>query len=202
MASSNGSHNIWAIVLAAGISSRMGDPKLLLEWGDHSILEETVDQVQGAGYDGVVVVLGENWEELDDLLGDRPVKTARNLNFRSGMSSSIKAGVAFLESDATAFAIVLADQPLIKSKTHDLVLAKFRSSKAGICVPVFEETIGHPVVFSAKYRADMFALQGDHGARGVLDLRADDVTRYEVKTPEVVASINTKIEYDEQKKLS
>ena len=198
MSNSNGSHNIWAIVLAAGISSRMGNPKLIMEWSDHTILEETVDQVLGAGYDGVVVVLGDNWEELEDLLGDRPVKTARNLNYRSGMSSSIKAGVAFLDSDATAFAIVLADQPLIKSKIHDLVLAKFRSSKTGICVPVFEDATGHPVVFSSKYRADMFALQGDHGARGVLDLYAGDVTRFEVKTPEVVASINTKNEYDEQ----
>jgi len=176
----------------------MGNPKLIMEWSDHTILEETVDQVLGAGYDGVVVVLGDNWEELEDLLGDRPVKTARNLNYRSGMSSSIKAGVAFLDSDATAFAIVLADQPLIKSKVHDLVLAKFRSGKTGICVPVFEDATGHPVVFSSKYRADMFALQGDHGARGVLDLYAGDVTRFEVKTPEVVASINTKKEYDEQ----
>ena len=201
MSESNGSHRIWAIVLAAGISSRMGNPKLSMPWGDHTILEETISQVLDAGYDGIVVVLGENWEEMEDLLGDRPVKTARNLNFRSGMSSSIKAGVAFLDADATAFSIVLADQPRIKAKTHNLVLAKFRSAKKGICVPVFEDVIGHPVVFSSRFRADMFALQGDHGARGVLDLHANEVTRFEVKAAEVVSSINTKKDYDEQKKL-
>lgn len=196
--SDHSSHRIWAIILAAGISSRMGRPKLALPWGDHTILEETTDQVLGAGYEGVVVVLGEAREELEQLLGNRPVKTARNLNFRSGMSSSIKAGVAFVDADATAFAVVLGDQPRITSRIHQLVLAHYRKSGKGICAPLYEGVLGHPVIFAAKYRSEMFALQGDHGARGVLELHKDDVTSFEVKHSEVVASINTRKDYDEQ----
>ena len=192
-------HRIWAIILAAGISSRMGSPKLALPWGKHTMLEETTDQVLGAGYEGAVVVLGEAREILEPLLADRPVKAARNLNFRSGLSSSIKAGVAFVDSDATAFALVPADQPLVTTRMHQLVLAHFRRSGKGICAPKFEGVVGYPVIFSAKYRSEMFALQGDHGARGLLDLHKDDVSVFEVKYPEVIASINTPRDYDEHR---
>lgn len=199
--SDHSSHRIWAIILAAGVSSRMGRPKLALTWGDHTILEETTDQVLEAGYDGVVVVLGDGWEEMERLLGDRSVKTARNLNFRSGMSSSIKAGVAFIDPDATAFAVVLGDQPRVTARLHQLVLAHFRKSGKGICAPQYEGVIGHPVVFSAKYRSEMFALQGDHGARGVLDLHKGDLSTFDVKYAEVVESINTMKDYDQHLEL-
>jgi molybdenum cofactor cytidylyltransferase len=165
------------------------------------MLEETTDQVLEAGYDGVVVVLGDSWEEMERLLRARPVKSARNLNFRSGLSSSIKAGVAFVDADATAFAIVLADQPRVSAKLHQLVLAHYRKSGKGICAPMHEGVVGHPVVFGAKYRSEMFALQGDHGARGVLELHKDDLSTFEVRHPEVVASINTREDYDEQLQL-
>jgi molybdenum cofactor cytidylyltransferase len=199
--SDSSSHRIWAIILAAGISSRMGRPKLTLPWGEHTILEETTDQVLEAGYEGVVVVIGDRWEELEGLMSQKPVKTARNLNFRSGLSSSIKAGVAFLDPDATAFAVVLGDQPRITTRIHHLVLAHFRKSGKGICAPMHDGVIGHPVIFDSKYRSEMFALQGDHGARGVLDLHRNDVSTFEVKYPEVVVSINTMKDYEEQHQL-
>jgi molybdenum cofactor cytidylyltransferase len=197
--SEHGAHRIWATILAAGISSRMGRPKLSLPWGRHTILEETTDQVLAAGYDGVVVVLGDPRDELEPLLAERPVKMARNLNFRSGLSSSIKAGVAFIDSDATAFALVLANQPLITAKMHQLVLANFRKCGKGICAPVHDGTVGHPVIFSAKHRTDMFALQGDHGERGLLDLYRDDLFTFEVKHPEIIQTISTPQDYEEQK---
>jgi molybdenum cofactor cytidylyltransferase len=197
--SDHSSHRIWAIILAAGISSRMGRPKLSLPWGDHTILEETTDQVLEAGYDGVVVVLGDGREEFERLLESRPVKTARNLNFRSGMSSSIKAGVAFIDPDATAFAIVMGNQPGVNARLHQLVLAHYRKSGKGICAPQHDGTTGHPVIFAAKYRSEMFALQGDHGTRGVMELHKDDLSLFEVKSPEIVTSINTMQEYEEHR---
>ncbi len=194
------SHSIWAIVLAAGISSRMGKPKLLMPWGDHTMIEEVVDQVVAAEYDGIVVVLGEWWEEMQECLDDRDVKFARNLNFRSGVAGSIKAGVAFLDSTATAFAIVLGDQPNIKAKTHKLVMANFRKAKKGVCVPVYDGVIGHPVIFSAEYRSRMFGLQGDSGARRLVEGNKDDLAQLELKAPEIVGSINTQNDYDSQMK--
>lgn len=197
--SDNGEHRIWATILAAGVSSRMGKPKLSLPWGEHTILEEATDQVLDAGYDGVVVVLGDQRETLEPLLNNRPVKTARNLNYRAGMSTSIKAGVAFVDSDATAFAVVFADQPSITAKMHQLVQANFRKSGKGICAPMFDGVLGHPVIFSARYRNEIFALQGDHGEKSLMDQHKDDLFTFEVKYPEVVQSINTQEEYEEQR---
>jgi len=190
-----------AIVLAAGTSSRMGRPKLLLPWGKHTIIEETVDQVLEAGYDDVVVVVGPDREEMQELLAERPVKVAYNLNFRAGMAGSIKAGVSFIDAAATAFAIVLGDQPRIKAKIHQLVLAQYRKSKMGICVPTYEGEIGHPVIFSIDYRSRIFGLQGDNGARGLVERDRDEVAFLELKAPEILPSINTPKDLEEQKAL-
>lgn len=178
----------------------MGKPKLLLPWNDHSIIEETVSQVLDAGYDGVVVVLGADWEKVREQLGDAPVKIARNLNYRAGLSGSIKAGVAFLDAQTTAFSIVLADQPQIAAKTHKLVMASFRKHKKGICVPRFEATIGHPVIFSTAYKPQMYALAGDAGGRSVVLDNEADVSYLDLKSPEIVGSINTIAEYEAQMK--
>lgn len=190
-------HRIWSTILAAGISSRMGKPKLSLPWGERTILEETTHQVMEGGYDGVVVVVGDPTDALDQLLVGHPVKVARNLNYRAGMCTSIKAGVAFIDPDATAFALVPGSQPRIGSKMHQLVQANFRKSGKGICAPLFEGKLGYPVIFSAKYRSEMFALQGDHGVQNLIELHKDDLYTFEVKTPEVVQSINTLKDYEE-----
>jgi molybdenum cofactor cytidylyltransferase len=178
----------------------MGKPKLLLPWKDHTIIEETVDQVLEAGYDSVVVVLGEFWEQVQETLGDRPVKIARNLNYRAGMAGSIKAGVAFVDAQTTAFAVVLGDQPQIEAKTHKLVMANYRKKKKGICVPVYEGNYGHPVIFSMDYRTKIFGLQGDQGGAGIIAAHESDVATLELKTPEIVGSINTPKEYEKHKK--
>jgi len=199
---STSAHEIVAIILAAGTSSRMGNPKLLLPWKDHTIIEETVDQVLDAGYDDVVVVAGPERDEMAELLAEKPVKVALNLNFRAGMAGSIKAGVSFIDASATAFSIVLGDQPRITSKIHKLVLAQFRKSQKGICVPTYEDQIGHPVIFSIDYRAKIFGLQGDNGARSLVEADRDNVAFLELKAPEILPSINTPKDFDEQKTLA
>lgn len=191
------SPRVVAIVLAAGISSRMGKPKLLLPYGDHTIIEETVDQVLEAGYDDTVVVVGSDREEIQELLVTRPVRIAFNLNYRAGMAGSIKAGVSFIDGGASAFAVVLGDQPQIKAKTHQLVLANFRKQKKGICAPLCDGQIGHPVVFSMEYKSKMYALQGDSGARHLIEAHRDDLAELSLKAPEILPSVNTQKDYDQ-----
>lgn len=190
------SFRIVAIVLAAGISSRMGKPKLLLPFGDHTIIEETTDQVLEAGYDDTVVVVGSDRDEIQELLAARPVRIAFNLNYRAGMAGSIKAGVSFIEGGASAFSIVLGDQPQIKAKTHQLVMANFRKQKKGICAPTYEGQLGHPVIFSVAYKSRMYALQGDSGARHLIEANRADLAELALKAPEILPSVNTQKDYD------
>lgn len=200
--SDSSTHHIVAVVLAAGGSSRMGKPKLLLPWNDHTMIEETVDQTLQGGYDEVVVVVGPDRQQMQELLASRPVKIAFNLNYRSGMSSSIKAGVSFVDATASAFAIVLGDQPRISAKTHSLVLAQFRKAKRGICVPTYEGQPGHPVIFSAEYKPRMFSLQGDNGAKSIIERHREDVVELALKAPEILPSINSQKDYEEQLSLA
>jgi molybdenum cofactor cytidylyltransferase len=185
-----------AVVLAAGVSSRMGEPKLLLPYNHHTILEETLDQVLGAGYDETVVVIGSEREQLQELLTERPVRIAFNLNYRAGLAGSIKAGVSSLDATCDAFAIVLGDQPQITTKTHQLVQASFRKQKKGICAPVCDGQIGHPVIFGIDYKTKMYALQGDKGARQLIEANRADLAEFPLKAPEILTSINTKKDYD------
>jgi len=187
---------IVAIVLAAGISSRMGKPKLLLPYGDRTIIEATVDQVLEAGYDDTVVVVGSDREEIQELLVARPVRIAFNLNYRAGMAGSIKAGVSFIEGGASAFAVVLGDQPQITAKTHRLVLANFRKQKKGICAPTYDGVLGHPVIFSIEYKSRMYALQGDSGARHLVEANRADLAELPLRVPEILPSVNTQKDYD------
>jgi len=132
--SEQGAHRIWSTILAAGISSRMGKPKLSLPWGEHTILEETTQQVMDAGYDGVVVVLGDPNDALEPLLAGRAVKVARNLNYRAGMCTSIKAGVAFIDVPMVFFA------QWVSLPVHDLErierLEQLRPMAAGMAMGV------------------------------------------------------------------
>ena len=107
-----------------------------------------------------------------------------------------------MDTSATAFAIVLGDQPRITTKIHKLVLAQFRKAKKGICVPTCEEQIGHPVICSVEYRAKIFGLQGDSGARNLVEASKDDVAFLELKAPEILPSINTPKDFEEQKTLA
>ena len=75
-------------------------------------------------------------------------------------------------------------------------MASFRKNKKGICVPRFESTIGHPVIFSTTYKPQMYALSGDAGGRSVVLDHAADVSFLELKSPEIVGSINTRDEYE------
>lgn len=195
--SSSSQPRIAAIVLAAGVSSRMGKPKLLLSYNSHTIIEETIDQVLEAGYDETVVVIGSEREQMQELLAARPVRIAFNLNFRAGLAGSIKAGVSSLDASTDAFALVLGDQPQISTKTHQLVLAAFRKHKKGICAPVCDGQIGHPVIFSIDYKTRMYALQGDKGARQLIEAHRDDLAEFPLKAPEILASVNTKKDYDQ-----
>jgi molybdenum cofactor cytidylyltransferase len=196
MMSSSSQPRILAIVLAAGISSRMGRPKMLLPYNGHTIIEETVDQVLEAGYDDTVVVVGPEREEIQELLAARPVRIAYNLNYRAGMAGSIKAGVSFIDASAQAFALVLGDQPQITAKTHQLVLANYRKHKKGICAPVLDGQIGHPVIFSMDYKTRMYSLQGDKGARHLVEANRADLAELPLKAPEILKSINTQKDYD------
>jgi molybdenum cofactor cytidylyltransferase len=170
---------IWAVVLAAGESKRMGEPKLLLPFRGRTILENVIEAVLRSPVDRTLVVLGAHADRISALLDATSVERAFNPDYRSGMLSSVRCGIRHLPSDARAALIFLGDQPGLCDGTITAVLNAYQTSGKGLVLPVRGSTGGHPLLLDLKYRADIEHLDPEVGLKGLLALHPDDVLRVE-----------------------
>ena len=187
---------IWAVVLAAGESKRMGRPKQLLPYGPSTILENVLDKALASPVDGTLVVLGAAAERIAPLLSKRPVETVLNPDFRSGMLSSVRCGLRALPGSARAALIFLGDQPEVSPATARLVIEEYRRTARGIVLPVHRRRGGHPLLIDLKYRGEIGLLSAGIGLRELLSRHPDDTLRIEVDDPGVSLDIDTPEDYD------
>ncbi len=186
---------IWAVVLAAGESKRMGRPKQVLPYGRSTILETVLDHVLASPVDGTLVVLGAAADKVAPLLAKLPVETIVNPDFRSGMLSSVQRGIRALPASARAALIFLGDQPAVGPETSGRVLAAYRVSGRGIVLPVHAGRSGHPLLIDLKYRAEIDGLSAGIGLRELLVRHPDDIFRVEIDDPGVLLDIDTPEDY-------
>ncbi len=187
---------IVALVLAAGESRRMGQPKLLLPVGTSSVIERVVDACLGSAADRVVVVLGASADQVQARIGPRPVAFALNPEYREGLGASIRHGLGAAGSDAEAVLVVLGDQPLISAGLIDRVIAAYRDSGRGIVYPTVRGRRGHPVLLDARYRTAMLALRGDAGCRAIVEAHAEDACPVPVDDEAPLADVDTRADYE------
>jgi molybdenum cofactor cytidylyltransferase len=184
------------IVLAAGESRRMGQPKQLLPFGERTILERVVDTLLAAGVGEVVVVLGHLAERVRAVLGDRPVRAVINESYRQGMLSSIKYGVGAVGTEYDALLIALGDQPHIECAVVSEVMRAYRAGNAGIVIPRYGEKKGHPIIISLqKYREAIVNLPEDVGLNALMQEHADDVRLLDVASEDIIRDIDVPDDY-------
>ncbi len=161
-----------AVVLAAGASARMGEPKQLLPLGGRTLLERAIENLRGAELAQVVLVLGASADlilkTLPAALLERLV-VVRNSDYEQGMASSLRVGLEAVRLDSDAALVVLADQPFVRPATIAGILERFRKSESGseaeIVIPFFQGERGNPVLLARSLFAEAMALQGDSGFR-------------------------------------
>ncbi|MDE0015170.1 MAG: nucleotidyltransferase family protein [Candidatus Poribacteria bacterium] len=188
--------SISGILLAAGLSTRMGEPKQLLPFGESTIVETVVDNMLGAKFDEVIVIVGHRAEEIQTQLGARPIKTVFNPDYRDGMLTSAQTGVRSLES-SDAFALMLVDQPFITSALIDQVVDAYQRTEKGIALPSYNYKRGHPVIFDEKYARDILALTSESGGVRVLFKKyGDDIHYVTVDTDNVLRDIDYREDYE------
>ncbi len=203
-----------AIVLAAGESRRMGEPKQLLPWGDHTIIEEIVSTLMQAPLDEVVVVVGHRANEVREKAQSArrkvhpPTSNCQsavmrcefNPNYREGgMLSSIQFGVSQLGEDVRAAFIVLCDQPQMKATTLAKLREAFEQSdaKRGMVVPSYQMKRGHPLLIDVrKYRAEILAIEGAPGLQKILRDHPDDILHVVFDDPSVLVDMDTREDYE------
>lgn len=159
------------IVLAAGLSSRMGDFKPLMPLKDKTIIEFTVENMKNAGVNKIIVVLGHNGNEVETLLRQKydasELKFVYNTNYATtDMFASIKLGISALENN-TNFFLLPGDMPAVSSKTFILLKESMYKTDALVTFPVVSGKRKHPPLISADCIKYILNHDGEDGLRGV-----------------------------------
>lgn len=166
---------ISAVILAAGSSERLGEPKQLLVIDGKPLLQHVIDVVASC-FGDVVVVLGHAAGEIGTAL-DLPegTRVVINPDYSEGQSTSLRVGLASVAPDAEAAALFLGDQPRLSSAAIEQVVDAFRSAGARVVRAVYRDTPGHPVIVARESFGAFGDFIGDVGARVVLDASPDVV---------------------------
>lgn len=189
---------IWAIILAAGESRRMAKPKLLLPFGEKTIIEAVVANTIGSKADHTLLVLGAHREKILTKVKRISVKTVVNHDYSQGMLSSVQLGFRSLPEGTRAALVLLGDQPHIPSSVIDKVIEGYRTSKKGIVVPTYKKERGHPVLIDLKYRDEIERLKPEKGLRGIVYSHPEDVHEVPVDTPNILRDIDNMEDYQRE----
>lgn len=186
-----------AIILAAGGSSRMGAAKQLLEIDGRPMVARAADAALGSGAAPVVVVLGANAGEVAAAIAGRRVLTVHNADWREGLSSSIRAGLAaLLAAEPSLDAVLLApcDQPALSPEVITLLSSLHRAT-GRMSAARYQGRNGAPAVFGRIHFGALMALKGDQGARGLLNGGPERVAAIDL--PELGVDLDTPSEYSD-----
>ncbi len=195
---------IYGILLAAGLSSRMGQPKQLLQWHGQPLIAHVVAQACRSRLDGLVVVTGAGAESTAAVLSGvatdhaMPVLVCFNPDYAQGQATSLRAGLAELPEHVHAVVVLLVDQPLITPTLINCLLDAHQQHPAMLAVvPTYQGQRGNPVLLTQPLFAAVQQIEGDSGARAVLQQHAAQVLWLEVDDPAVVQDMDTPQAYSD-----
>ncbi|MDX2250326.1 MAG: nucleotidyltransferase family protein [Bacteroidia bacterium] len=191
---------ISAILLAAGMSRRMGaENKLLLPFRGKPLVAHIIEEILASQPGEIIVVTGHEAEEINFLLKDKPVKIVYNEKYSEGMTTSIQAGVRNANETSEGYMICLSDQPLITAAEYRLIVDAFlrekRTDEKTIQVPIFEGKRGNPVIFSFVYRAIILEHKRMEGCREIISGNPSHVHYLSVENSHILTDIDTPEDY-------
>jgi len=178
-----------AIVLAAGGSRRLGRPKLLLPYRGLPLLRRAVKAATDAGCSSVIVVLGADREHYLPLLRGTAARAIYNPDYNQGMSSSIRAGIRALPASVEGAVILLADQPRIDAAIVARLIATYQTSGKRIIACRYGPVLGAPTLFDRGLFIELLLLEGDQGARQVIETHPGEVAAVEI-TPQAAIDVD------------
>jgi molybdenum cofactor cytidylyltransferase len=191
---------IAAVVLAAGLSSRMGSNKILAELDGKPLLVRTLLAIKASAVDEIVVVTGHQAQEVEAAVAELNVRVVCNPDFAAGLAGSVKVGIAAVAAFEAAF-VCLGDMPLVRAQDLDRMIAAYSvDDQRDLIVPFLGRKMGNPVLWGRDYFAALQSLTGDRGARGLLEASRDSITEVSVEhegilldadTPEALAKIRS-----------
>ena len=162
--------SIGVILLAAGASVRLGEPKQLLRFRGETLLRRST-KIALATSNRVIVTLGSQIEILREEIKDLPVEIVENKDWSNGMSGSIKVGLKKFIDDTDklkAVVVMVCDQPFVNENLLKKIIAKFQETDAPIVACAYQNTLGVPALFHRKLFPELLALDAQTGAKRLI----------------------------------
>ena len=189
MASTRSADGLYAIVLAAGASTRFGSAKQLVRLAGRPLLHTVVTRASEVTGNALIVVLGSGAAQLAPLLKHSPGSVVINQEWREGLASSIRAGVARLPAACSAVMLLLADQAAVTAEDLKRLAGSWRKQPQHMAAALYSGSCGAPAIFPRSSFRSLSELRGDTGARALLVRNPDRVVR--VPMPSAAVDVDT-----------
>ena len=187
---------ISAIILAAGQSKRMGQPKMLLPWGNLTVIEKVVGTFMRAGVEDIWVVTGGAHDQVELALAGYLVRKIHNRDFAIGeMLSSLQCGLNHMPEPTQAALIGLGDQPQVQEGSIRSVCEAYRESKSRLIVPSFQMKRGHPWLVARPLWQEIVGLKPSQTPRDFLNSHTDEIHYVNLDTSTILADLDTPEDY-------
>jgi molybdenum cofactor cytidylyltransferase len=191
---------ISAIVLAAGQSMRMGQQKMLMQWGQTTVIGKVISTLLNAEVNDIHIVTGENQAELKVTLIGHDIIYIYNRDFANGeMLTSVQVGLESLGDEAEAALIVLGDQPQIKVEVIQEIVDRYVSTYHKIIVPSYQMHRGHPWLLEKSYWQDIRSLKAPATLRDFLNAHNAVIDYLTIDSESIIQDLDTQADYSRYK---
>jgi molybdenum cofactor cytidylyltransferase len=195
---------IAAIVLAAGLSRRMGRPKLSLPWRETTVIGQVVAVLSAAGVEEILVVTGGARQEIEAALSDTSARLVFNPRYQaSEMIDSLQVGLAQLSQSVEATLVALGDQPQIQLPVVQAVLSAYTQANAQcparLVVPSYKMKRGHPWLVDRSLWAELGQICPPETLRDFLERHAAEICYLPVSTDTILRDLDTPDDYAREK---
>ena len=181
------------LVLAAGGSKRLGQPKQLLPFGTATLLDHAVATARGCAFDQLLIAVGGAADSVRDQVDLAGADVVVNDAYGDGCSSSIAAAMDALDPRARLLVLLLGDQPGVTSGTVSALLAGRGDADLAVCR--YDDGLGHPFCFSRRVFETLRGLHGDKAVWKLVAAGGDDVAKVPVVGP-VPIDVDTWSDYE------
>ncbi len=168
-------HKTAAIILAAGGSTRMGQPKQLIKWQDKTFLNHIIEKSDQTNLSPIIIVLGAHSNKIKKTIAENSkINIVENRHWQEGLSTSVKLAIEKLPADIDSVIIFLVDQPQVKIETINSLVKKSENSTAEVIIPIKDNKKGNPILIKSSILNHIDQLRGDKGLKQIIDQFSKD----------------------------
>jgi len=190
------------LILAAGESKRMGEPKQLLPYNNSTLLLHSIEQANNIKYSDVFIVIGAHFADVFKSIRGQKATILKNNNWEDGMGSSLSKGIELIKkkNNYDRVFITLADTPLVNTEHYEELISLSDATGKRIILTNYDEVSGVPAIFDKSLFNELSLLSDNEGAKPVVKKYKKEVLKMDSKTP--FFDIDTKEAYQKLLNLS